>query len=221
MQIPVLAYVSGVSVLFPVGVGAVKVRSLDKPLRIFLLLQVIYALTSGAQFYLALHNVRNLWISHLYNLVEYSFLMGIFSFWQPNPTVRKVVLLSIAFFFLFWIIANLYLEPITGPAIYSNSLSRSAYCIVGLYTLRNISMESTNLLFRDPRLWIVGSLLISSTGDLMFYALRGIISVLPPQQLLVAFGSHWILIILTNLLYCVGYLCTYPKNFGGPSVLAQ
>jgi hypothetical protein len=199
MQLPGLAYASGISVLLPIAAGATKVRSLDKGLRSFLLLQLIYAMTSGAQLYLALHNVRNLWLSHLYNLVEYSLLMVMFSLWQKDRRVEKTIFLSIVFFALFWIIANLYMEPWTEPAIYSNSLSRTIYCVVGLYTLRKISLVSTTLILKDPRFWIISSLLISSTGDLMFYALRGVIADLSHQDLFIAFAIHWILNIITNL----------------------
>ncbi len=221
MQIPGLAYASGISVFLPVAVGATRIRLLDRAMKTFLLLQTIYAIVIALQFYLALHHLTNLWISHVYAVIEYPFLMAVFSLWQKNRIVEKAMLISIAFFVAFWVVASIYLEPFTAPATYTYPVSRMIYCAVGLYTLRKISLESTSPILKDPRFWIISSLLISSTGDLMFYALRDVISGLSQQELLTAFGIHWILIIVTNLFYSEGYICTSPKNSGGLSALAQ
>ncbi len=221
MQIPVLAYASGLSVIFPVAFGAIRIRLLDRALKTLFLLQTIYLIVVALQFYLAFHHMTNLWISHLYAVIEYPFLMAMFSLWQKNRIVERTIVLSIPIFLVFWGVASIYLEPFTAPAIYTYPISRMTYCVVALYTLRIISLESTTLILKDPRFWIIGSLLVSSTGEVIFYGLRGIIANLSQRDFLTAFGVHWILIIATNLTFSIGYICIPLKNSGGPSPLAQ
>jgi hypothetical protein len=221
MQFPALGYAAIASVTFPVAAGAVRLRLLDRALKTLLSLQFIYLIVTALQLYLALHNIRNLWLSHFFILIEYSFLIAVFSFWEKNKWAVKALFFSVVLFALFWILANFLFEPFAEPAIYTNSLARTIYCFVGLYTLRNITKDSTTLILRDPRFWIISSLLISSTGDLMFYSLRSVIVRLSPRDIFIAWSIHWILNIITNLLYSIGYFWKPLTNSGGPSALAQ
>ena len=221
MHIPPLAYAAGISVVFPVAAGAAKFRSLDKSLKSLLTLQIIYSSICLIQLFQALNDINNLWTSHVYIIIEYSFLLWIISSWQRSPKVKNILLASIAVFALFWICASMFLEHFDEPASYTNSLSRLVYCAVALYTLRHLALESAISLLKEPRFWIVSALLVSSSGDLMFYSLRGVMAGLSMEDLKLAFSIHWILAIISNLLYSQGYLCRSPRNSGGllPSAL--
>ncbi|HLA69627.1 MAG TPA: hypothetical protein VJN65_07985 [Bacteroidota bacterium] len=221
MDIPILAYVAGLSTLFPVVTGGIRFRGLDREFRMLLLVFFLEVLSALFQIVLAFQGINNLFLGHFYVFVEFILFLIVFSRWSVG--IWKTVIIQIlVFFVLFWILSHVFFERLDQPAYYSSILSKVFYTGISIVMLHRISSASDRSILFEPRFWIFSGLLVFSSGGLMFSFLRSVIDKLPPDGLTVAYSIHWAISIVTNTLYAVGFLCKpQVQNSGGRLELAR
>lgn len=221
MSIPLLAYVAGFSVGFPVFAALFKIRSLDREMRLLLVMFSIGAVNVVLQFVVAFSGFHNLFLAHFFLLIEFLFFLWVFSCWFDRR-LHIIFRTVFALFIVFWILSHVSLEKFDEPAYYTSLLSKILYTAISIVLLHRISADSTKSILQDSRFWFLSGVLIYASGGILFASLRSAIDKLPLDGLLVAYSVHWIITIVTNLLYAIGFLCKpQVQNSGGQLELVQ
>jgi len=221
LKIPLLAYVSGFSVLIPIAIGLYKRKSLEEGLKWLWWLLLFELATSSGQLILNVHRITNLWLSHIFVLVEFSLVVCICSKWVETPNKRTLLRAVIVLFGLLWIGSRFSFEPLGAPSSYVSPIAKAGLIVISMYIIFLIAQTSEEL-FKDPRYWVVSGIIISSAGSLLFYAFRGIIDKFGRDELFIAYSIHWGIQIIANIIYSIGFLCTQPTHSsGGPLASAR
>ncbi|RMF64572.1 MAG: hypothetical protein D6743_09170 [Calditrichaeota bacterium] len=161
---------------------------------------------------------NGLWLSHIYTLIEYTFLATIFSLWQDNKGGKKVIKISILLFAIIWTVSKFTIENFHTWDSYTSPLEGLLLIIIASYTLYALGRESEVPIYEDARFWISSGVLIYFTVNLMGLALMNLIQNWNEQRLFVRFPIHSLSNIFCNLLYTGGFLCLLRRtNCGGSS----
>jgi hypothetical protein len=205
---PSLYIFSALSSLVPLGAGLYFFRRLDIEMKILTIFFSFALIVEIIGFYLSFNRISYIWLIHLYTLLEYSLLMLIFSYWQKDNVLRRNLRLSIGFFAFIWIGAKMFMENLSYWDNYTASLESVLLVGVSAYTLFELSKENRTSLYKEPRFWVCGAVLVYFTGNLMVFALINIITIDWP--------IHSLLNIVANLFYTGGFLCSRHRlNYGG------
>lgn len=155
---------------------------------------------------LAFYKINNMWLFHIYTLLETSLLLFVFSYWQKKYVLRNRLRLIILVFALIWIGAKLYLESFSRLDSYTASLECVLLVGVSAYTLFNLNNENVNTLFRDQRFWVSSAVLFYFAGNAMTFSLGNIFN---------TWLIHSVLNIFANLLYTGGFIFQRRLNICG------
>lgn len=218
MKIPLLTYIAGASGFLPVIAALYRNRSLTAELRLLLIMFSIGALNSTVEFILAFMGFHNLFLAHIFLLIEFFFFVRVFSLWfgQSSRVVLNAVLVL---FLLFWVISHLTVETFTESAHYTSLVSKILLFGIALVFLHRISSDAEQSILSDSRFWILAGVLIYASGGLLFASLRPVIDRLPLDGLTAAYSVHWLIDTITNAVYTVAFLCR-PRSSGGQLELA-
>lgn len=192
--------------LLPFCVGVYCWRYLSRPLQVLLAFNLFTIVIDISTVFAAASNASNLWQMAIFTLVEYGFLVYIFSIWQSNVTLRNGLRISIALWALAWCIA--WLSGATIPAmLHQFQLVESIMLIsVSTYTLHKISNQASTATRRVPAFWIsVGVLFYFAGNFLLFAALKFIVD---PAL----FAKLWLIHLGLNMVACIFYAGGYLSN---------
>lgn len=197
-----VTFSSGVLVVIA-GFWGYKRLSLEFKL---LLLFFVYAVLSNLIIIsTARSNLNNLWLFHLYTLFEFIILLWVISFWVQSIRLRQALRLGGIAFFGFWIVSKMTFESLNNYDTVTATVAHIVFIPVALYALYRISLAGSNNLLKDPRFWICVAVLIYSTGNIFWLSLGNEIVSWPKEQMLTAWGIHWMLDILANLFFAGGF----------------
>ena len=151
--------------------------------------------------YLSINGKPNMQLYHIYTLLEYSFIIYVFSFWQYNAKLKYYFRYSILAFLAFWIVAKISIEDINQFDSISSSLELLLLLNASTYTLYHLFKRNSDELFQDYRFWVTVATLSYSAGNLVLFASSSIIIL-----------WAWVIIhstnsIIMNALYIKGFLC--------------
>lgn len=210
--LPIHYYLSYLSDIVPFVFGLYLYRYLDSDMKLLLSLFTIVLLVDAILFYMSFNQINNLWLLHIFTLIEYSFLILVFASWQKNAFLKRCLRLSIPLFALIWFASKLFLEGFNQIDNFTSSLESMLLVGVSAYTLYDLSKEYLFTIYKEYRFWVAGAVLIYFTGNQLFFALSNIINVWP---------LHSALNIIANLSYTLGFLCL-PRHlkYGGLLSLA-
>jgi hypothetical protein len=206
-QYPLLMYISIFSSVVPLGVGISRMKILHRGMNI-LLYYLIFAFAAdmcltwfvrGYQFTLGL--------IHVYYLVEFMFIISIITVWQESRRMKKNFQLLILVYTLFWIIAKVTFEPMTGLFSVIASTSQVFLTLGAGYTLFVVIGNRVQSLLNYHRFWILLSFVIYYAGTLLVVASRGILLHYSAENILLVSSLDWSLKILFNILFTIGFLC--------------
>ncbi len=205
-----LSYVSLVSQVLPVGAGLWKRSSLVGELRIFYGYVVANVVIEFASYWMAMHNIHNLWLSHTFVLLEYCLLALVFAGWQRSSRMRTILRWSIPVYAAFWLVAVSTFEKFAGPDQYTSTVSGVVMIMLAAWTLVGLMKEEEVLFHLDPRFWIAVGVLLDDAGTIMLSIFNGPILQMRIEEFLPFWKIHWGLSIATNLCFMGGLLC--PKR---------
>ena len=170
---------------------------LPRELKILLGLFVVVVGADAVSIYMIIRQQSNIQVLHIYTLLEYSFLIIVFSYWQKSPSLRRYLLISIPLFALLGISAKIFLEAPTQFDNFTSSVEGAVLVGVSAYTLYGLILEDLGSLYREPRFWVSVAVLVYFSGNLVAFSLRPVIFI----------GViHSILNIISNLCYTGGFL---------------
>jgi hypothetical protein len=207
MKFPLLFYIFFLVQCSVAIVGVFYYKKLPRALRILEWLIVINVTDSALQWLLASFNIHSLWTMHFYTLIEFFFVVMIYSSWMKQRRNRLVFLLCLAGFTILWIVSKFSFEPLSLTDDWTATISKVLQIIFSIYLLLDIVKESDIVWTNDPRFWIATSTIIYAAGSLFWYALFNEMLKISPDLLKQSFSLIWILMIIANLLYARGFLC--------------
>jgi len=219
MSVPILGYVAIFVTILPFLAALFRIQYLDAEQRLLLLMFAVGVLNMALQIIIPYLGYYNLFLAHFYLPFEFLFFLWIFSRWFGTSPQFVLRLISVLFV-LFWIVSHLTLERFVEPAQYTSLVSKILALGVTIFFLHRISADSKESILEDSRFWFLSGLLVYSSGGILFSALRNVIDKLPPEGIDFAFSAHWIISIVSNALYVIGFLCK-PRNSGGQLELAR
>jgi hypothetical protein len=200
------------AITFLVGLFVLRFLGADrKVLTLFLGVKLAIDLLG---MYLALNHINNLWLLHILTILEYSFLIYIFSFWQKNPILKKILHLSIPLFTVLGIAIMLLGENIR----YFNSVTRPiaslALVAAAGYALFELNKETYDSVFRQPRFWIGAAVMLYFSGTLVLFSLGNLLLGTSLQWMKTVFNVNVIMNIVANAMYIGGFLCQVQRSGG-------
>lgn len=207
MRLPILFYFSLLVEIVTALVGGFRYRNLPCPLRILEWLIIISLLEVGLQWTMASYNIRNLWTSHFYTLIEIVFVVLMYSSWMKKRQNRFMLSLCLSAFVVFWIISKFTYEPLSLLDGWTAAISKVLQITFSAYMLVDIVKESDIVWTSDSRFWVGAGIIIYSAGSLFFSALYNMMLQDSPDRLKLVYSMNWVLIIVSNLLYVRGFLC--------------
>jgi hypothetical protein len=208
IQYPILMYVSLFSAAIPILAGIYGLGSIDRGMKIlFYYLIAAFAADIFLMWFVRGHQLLHVGLVHAYYLVEYLFIMSIISVWQESHWMKRLFHSLLLLYILFWIVAKVTFEPLTGLYSLTASVSQVILVLSAGYTLFVVIGNRVQPLMNHQRFWILLSFVIYYAGTLMIIALRGILIQYSKEVLFVASSLDWSLKILFNILFTIGFLC--------------
>lgn len=202
-----LSFCSSWSAAIPLLAALVLWRRLDLPMRLLGALFLIAILIEAGCWYLAFRSTSNLWLFHVWTAIEYSLTILIFSFWQREPGIRRLLRLSIPAFFIMLVTNKIFFEPFHGLDSISRSISSIIIVLVAAMTFQRMLIEPGESLLRDSRFWISSAALIYHAGTLTIFTLGRVMMADDMNVFEAIYAVHGVINILANLLFAGGFLC--------------
>lgn len=205
---PLLAYISAFSAVIPIFTGIFRLMSIKRGMRILLVLLCIGFATDFFLMWPYRGHQLVPWFVQAYIFLEYLLVMSIIYYWQESKKMRELFKIIIGLYIIFWIYAKFTFEPLMGPDSVTASISRVILVLSAGYTLFVVIGDRLQPLLSHQRFWVLLSFVIYYTGTLMPFALQGILSNYSSGDLMLAWSINWILMIVSNILFTKGYLCS-------------
>ncbi len=207
IKYPLLVFIALFSSVLPLSVGISRIKILHRGMNI-LLYYLIFAFSAdiyllwfsrGYQFTLGLH--------HIYYLIEFIFIMSIITAWQESHRMKRIFQTVMLLYILFWIIAKVTFEPLTGLYSVIASTSQILLVIGAEFTLFVVIRNRMHPILNHNRFWVLLSFVIYYAGTLLIIASRGILLHYPIKTLFLFASIDWSLKICFNILFTIGFLC--------------
>jgi hypothetical protein len=188
-------------------VGGFRYRNLPRPLRILVWLIAFNIGLIGLEFIIASGKRNNLWLTHVSTIVEYVLIVFIFSSWIKHKTIRFVLMSSLPLFIVLWIVGKFTFEPLSFADDLTSTISKVLQISFSAYLLIIIVKDSDIAWRHDSRFWIAASVIIYAAGSLFIFALFNKMVQVSPDFLRMIWPLNWILAIISNLFFTLGFLC--------------
>jgi hypothetical protein len=207
MRFPLLMYIAVFSVLIPIIIGILKANTKNRAIQIFVLYLIIRLTVDSVSIWFIREYYVDLNVLHIFILTEYILLMLVLYFWQTLISIKKVLLTLILLYIFFWVIAKFSFEPFNGLYSFSLSVSQGILALSAGYTLFVVTENRAEPLATNPRFWFLVSMVFYFIGTLIPTALVGVFFKERGQAPLFLWSVNWLVAIISNLLYTIGFLC--------------
>jgi hypothetical protein len=207
VKLPVLLYIVLFSECVAAIVGGFRYRNLPHPLKFLEWLIILSILEFGLQWTLASFNIRNLWVSHFFTLIEITFVVLIYSSWIELRQNRSILSICFSAFVVLWIVSKFTFEPLSHVDGWTDPISKILQIIFSIFILIDIVKESEVDWTSDSRFWIVAGIIIYAAGSIFMSALFNKMLEISRENLLKVWHMNWILMSISNLLFARGFLC--------------
>ncbi len=159
--------------IVPLIMGGVTYRFHDRGMRILFYFFVVILIFNLINIALKLSGQNNLWVLHVYTLVEYTFIVIAVATWLDRSN-RLLALVSIALFAAIWAGLKLYVESLQQFDNLSFGIESFLLMTVSITVLVRL-MDSSDSLLYDHRFYAVLGILIYFAGTITLFALRSIL----------------------------------------------
>jgi hypothetical protein len=221
MRQPILAIIATLSTLLPVVAGLYRRRLLSKDSTVLFGLFGVVAGLAVYELILATLNRNNLWVGQVSSLIETTVMLLLYAIWVNNHAITKGFRGIAVVYALFWLALKFESENLDKPSNITAPISSVLLASGAIIVLYQLAQNNERSIVSDWRFWIVTSILLESSTNLMFFALMKVILTLPFQEIIQIYSFYWILVIISNLLNAGGMLCMgYQSNSGGRLVSA-
>ena len=207
--------ISTFSELVPLSAGIYVRKYMTFEMKVFFLYIVISQVSDIMLAFFGIRNINNLWLTHIFVIVEYGFLMWLFASWQKSGLLKGLLLGSIPALVLIGILAVIFFVDVRRSNTVTWPVSSLMMTAVSAYTLIRLQAESSGSVFREPRFWISSAALLYFSSSLAVISLGNVIASLPREQAHRLIAIHSMLNLLANIGYAGGFLCLVPPKKSG------
>jgi hypothetical protein len=192
--------------LVSVAVVLIRIAYLTGYLRYVALFVGLAALGEAVSYITSYLNVPNLYILHLYTILEFNiialFYFAFFGTFYPRPLVPGIMV----GFTVLAILNSLFLQPLNGYNTYARGLEGLLVIALAVLCFYKMLTELTEKrIDRHPVFWINTGFLLYFAGSLFFLILsNALLSNSNRTLILTVFGLHALLMVLMHLLISVG-----------------
>jgi hypothetical protein len=196
------------SAMFIISLSVFVQKSAPSYLKFFPI-YFIYGLLIGIyQEYTGSRGINNTGVVNVFSIADFCFIFFVLRAIITNPRARKLILFTIFVFALFAFINVLYIQKKIGfnPVNYAvGSLITVSFCIY--YFVELFEKTEAQSLASLSAFWIVSAVLFNTVLTFPMFALISFMQRTPPiiaDNISTIFN---IILVLTYLLYSIGFLC--------------
>jgi hypothetical protein len=205
-----LDYISALSILVPLIVSFLRFTALNRDLKILTCFFVFATVIETSNFIEFTHQMNNLWLLNIFALIEGAVFFYLCAKWFDSLKAFRAVMLLFGLYFIYWI----YTTFITGNFFDFNDKEKTLkgilLIVISGYLLIRISAEDSLLMTKDYRFWILSAILIYfSVSEVVFATAHFVLENQPAIQK--AWAIHSVINIISNLLFAIGFACSYQK----------
>jgi hypothetical protein len=211
----VLDYLSTLSILIPLGASLYKYRLLTAELKVLSWLFIFASTVEVINFIQFRSGINNLWIINIYVLVEGAIYLYVIGRWFDSVKLFRLTMALFAAYFIVWACTVFVSHGFFELNNQEKTLKGILLIILSGYLLIRISMEDSITMTQDFRFWILSAMLIYfSLTEVIFATASFVLENQPAVHY--AWAFHSIINIISNLLFAIGFACSYRKmNFSG------
>lgn len=189
--------------IVPLIMGGVTYRFHDRGMRILFYFFFVILIFNLINIALKLSGQNNLWVLHVYTLVEYVFIVIAVATWLDRG-LRPYAFASIALFVAVWTGLKLYVESLQQFDNLSFGIESFLLMTVSVVVLVRL-MDASDSLLHDHRFYAVLGILMYFAGTITLFALRSILYSWPMHSAVAFLAS----LFWTRAFWCLR--CT-PKS---------
>lgn len=152
------------------------------------------------------------WLVHIYVLIDTCLVLLIILHWQDSQKPKIFFNVVIGIYIIFWSCSSLTFTTFSGLYYFTGSISRAILSLCAGYTLFIVIGNRLQPLLTQPRFWVLLSFVLYFTGTLMPVALQEILFNRSKEVLYIAWSINWILAIISNILFTIGFLCPQTRT---------
>jgi hypothetical protein len=158
------------------------------------------------------YNIRTLWLSQCYNLVELLLFIIIFYQWRSSKRNGMLVLSSYILYITVWIMAKFTFEPLTYSDNYTYTFSQIIQIGFGGWLMLGILQEKIINWKTDPRIWILSGIVLYAAATLFLFGMFNVMLTLPRQMMLLIWFANLIFLIIQYCFFLCAFLCNPVKS---------
>ncbi len=177
------------------------------------------ATTEFVTFFMAIRHMQNLWVLHVYNLIEFAVLSMLVAPWQKGRTFAKLLRWSILAYSGFWLISKFTFEPLSGQAEFTKAVTSAVMIAAAVGAVFAIRSAGASPLSRNFRVWAVAGVIVYFAGNMTLFLLLNVLTNFHVQEAIGVWVLHWSLTIATNICFALAFLCPVQHLSSGGSSL--
>lgn len=163
--------VSSLVTFIPFTIGLLKFKKLDKPLRLIFYLIALGCLFNLLMIYFGLVYKKNVWLEHIYTIVEFFLIASFFYRSFERQVIKKIVTILMIIFTIIVAINKIYLEDFNKIDNYTLTINSILLLIVSSMFLVDYLSKNLIVELRDYRFIITVGFMIYFGGNLFIFAL--------------------------------------------------
>lgn len=210
MKLPIISYIELASNLLPIAAGALRRRELRPEMRALFGYVVISFAVELFTLYLAFQSVNNLWALHIYAIVEFIFMVVIFSRFGEMAAYRKFAPLFIAAYSVIWIVSKVLVESFEAFDQYSSPAANLLLILIALRALPLSAQVVERVIWRTSFFWFSVAVLFKFAGDFTLYLFGEWFITLGLADGMAVWSLHWTINIISNIGFFLAILCQSP-----------
>ncbi len=207
MKLPLIGHIAVWITLLPAFVGVWQYRSLDRPMKLFVIFCVLGAINVVSEVVLSRMNVTNFFLSDIYMLLAVPFFGVVYYHSVMASSVRVFLKYCSVLFVLIGAIQELFFADHSELNSVLAMITAIFLVIMSIVTFNAFVRSTSSDLRREPIFWILTGTIVYYAGTFAVMGLGRNLMDLSLSLFVVAWYVNWILIIASMLMYSRGLLC--------------
>lgn len=193
------------SPIIPLVYALIHYRKLDNPMKIILLWLSLSLLLTIVMTVMAKMHTHNLWLMNLGLPVYALLILRAFSFWEPNPKLRLMLLMLFTVFAVVWTIEIVIGDAWDSYSTFTRPLLSVVFVIVSCLAIYEGNNEPDILLTDQPKFWISAGLMIYYCGTTIMNLTSNALLHVSNEMMRSVLLIQPVLSLASHILYTVGF----------------
>ncbi len=202
-----LAHIASFSNLIPLLAGIWRFSSLDRSMKIFVLICVWSCLEVLAEYMLSVRYINNTFIINYFFLIDALLLFVLYLFSIDDRRIMRNIFILAMLFICAWVVDKIFLAVPDQMNSEMAVTSRIFIIIASIVIVQAIMKKTNNLLIDEPIFWVSAGYVLYSAGVLFIFGLSNELLKLGPVYFKVSWHINWSLAIVANLMFTRSFYC--------------